>query len=127
MERNQETRQLESFYSLNYSTPDSTCVYLSGSEGPGEPVPTAPPTERTVTVGGVPTVGPVRLGWGVAGEEGVGWEGGLVATEAFATGGHSYVVGTSDEEGCRMASPDDVETFLTSLRALDPALDARLE
>ena len=126
MERNQETRQLEPFYSLFYRTPDSTCVYISGSEGLGEPFPTAQPNERTVAVAGVPTDGPVRLGWGVAGEEGVGWEGGLVATEAFATGGHSYVVGTSDDEGCRMASPDDVETLLSTLRALDPALDARL-
>ncbi|HEX8299259.1 MAG TPA: hypothetical protein VF594_08880 [Rubricoccaceae bacterium] len=123
-ERDNENDTFVHFYSATYRTPDSTCVSISGSEGPGEAFPTAPPNERTVTVAGVPTNGPVRLGWGVAGQEGPGWEGGLVATEAFGTGEHSYVVGTSDEEGCQVASPEDVETFLTSLRALDPALDA---
>ena len=132
-ERDDENDTFVHFYSATYRTPDSTCVSISGSEEglfdenfPAS-FPTTPPNERTVTVPGVPTAGPVRLGWGVSGEEGAGWEGGLVATEAFGIEGTSYVVGTSDEEGCQVASPEDVETILTSLRALDPALDARLE
>ena len=126
MERNQETRQLEPFYSLNYRTPDSTCVYITAYEGPPEPFATAPQNERTVTVAGAPTGGPVRLGWGDTGETAGIWAGGHVASEAFETDGHSYGVGTSNERGCTVASPDDVETLLSTLRALDPALDARL-
>jgi len=122
-ERDDENDTFVHFYSVTYRTPDSTCVSISGSEGAGEPWSDVPPNERDVTVSGVPTDGPVRLGWGVAGGEDAGWEGGLVATEAFGTDGHSYVVGSSNEDGCQVASPEDVETFLASLRALDPDMD----
>ena len=121
--REEEPPQLDPFYSLNYRTPDSTCVYLSAWEGPGERFAEPPPNERDVTVTGVPTDGPVRLGWSAAGEGSGRWAGGLVATEAFGPDGHHYLVGTGDAEGCGLASPEEVEAFLLSLRALDPAAD----
>ncbi|HEX9951629.1 MAG TPA: hypothetical protein VGB53_07660 [Rubricoccaceae bacterium] len=127
-ERDNENDTFVHFYSATYRTPDSTCVVISGREegtdGFPPSWPSTPPNERNVTVAGIPVDGPVRLGWGVAGEGATGWEGGLVATEEFVMDGHSYVVETSGDEGCQMASHEDVETFLTSLRALDPALDA---
>lgn len=126
-ERDNENDTFVPFYSATYRTPDSTCVYISGSEGPGEPFATAPPDERTVTVVGVPTDGPVRLGWDAAGEDSGNWAGGLVATEPFGGDGHSYVAGTSDEQGCEAASHEDVETLLAALRALDPADDVAVD
>ncbi len=125
-ERDEAARTFVRFYSVTYRTPDSTCVSISGMEGPREPWASAPPHERPVVVPGVPTAGPVRLGWGVSGEDAAGWEDGLAATEGFGAGPASYVVGTSSDDGCRMATPEDVETLLTTLRALDPDDDVAL-
>ena len=111
------------FYSLTYLTPDSTHVFVYGTEGPGVPWASAPLNTRTVSVPGVPTSGPVRLGWSGMGEQAEGWENGVVQTEGFGQDGHTYAVGTTYEEDQRVASVDDVETLLTSLRALDPDMD----
>jgi hypothetical protein len=111
------------FYSLTYLTPDSTNVFVYGTEGPGVPWASAPLNTRTVAVPGVPTSGPVRLGWSGVGEQAEGWENGIVQTEGFGPDGHTYAVGTTYEEDQRVASVGDVETLLTSLRALDPDMD----
>lgn len=128
-ERDNENDTFVHFYSATYRTPDSTCVSISGKEGPADPWASAPPSERAVAVPGAPTSRPVRLGVGTTGDAAGDWGNGLITTEGFGENGHTYVVGTSDEdtEGhvCRAASREDVETVLTSLRALDPALDAR--
>lgn len=112
------------FYSLTYLTPDSTHVYVYGKEGEGVPWASTPANTRDVAVPGGPTGGPVQLGWGGVGDQAEGWENGIVAAQAFGRDGHSYSVGTTYEEDQRVASPADVETLLTSLRALDPNLDA---
>ena len=127
-ERDDATGGFVPFYSVSYLTPAGACVSLSATSGPRQEWTAAPPNERTVTVAGVPTGGPVRLGWGAASDAGAGggatgWDN-QVATEGFGTQGVTYVAGSSTDEDCRLASPDDVEALLATLRPLDPAADA---
>ena len=109
-------------YELHYQTAAQTCLHLiAASEGLGDVFVMEPPHTRDVVVPGVPTDGPAHLGWGLAGETAEGWEGARVATEWFRTGDFSLSLQSPDEaDACGPASPEDAETFLASLRALDP-------
>ena len=112
-------------YALRIRTSEQTCLALDGaSEGIGDVFLDEPPNERGVRVPGVPTAGPARLGWGIAGERTEGWEDGRVATEWFGTDGLFLNVHSDDADGCAPASPEAAETLLESLRPLDPADDA---
>jgi hypothetical protein len=112
-------------YTLRLRTAEGTCLdVLAASEGLGDVFLGDPPHERDVRVPHVPTSGPARLGWGVAGETVEGWEDGRVATEWFGTDGLSLSVQSSDADGCRPGSPEAAETLLAALRPLDPADDA---
>ena len=113
-------------YDLRYQTAAQTCLHLiAASEGLGDVFVMEPPHTREVAVPGVPTDGPARLGWGLAGETAEGWEGSRVATEWFRTGDLSLSLQSPDDaDACGPASPEDAEALLASLRALDPADDA---
>ena len=112
-------------YTLRVRTSEQTCLALDGaSEGIGDVFVDEPPNERDVRVPGVPTAGPARLGWGIAGETTEGWEDGRVASEWFGTDGLFLNVRSDDADGCVPASPEAAETLLESLRPLDPADDA---
>ena len=122
-------------YALTYQTPQGTCLTVdAASEGLGDVFADDPPNERDVRLPGVPTEGPARLGWGIAGERTEGWEDGRVATEWFGTDGlalsaRSGAGAASNEAGdsdCPPASPEATETLISSLRPLDPAADAIL-
>ncbi|HEX8299258.1 MAG TPA: hypothetical protein VF594_08875 [Rubricoccaceae bacterium] len=111
------------FYSLTYLTPDTTHVFVYGTDGPEVPWASAPSNTRDVAVPGIPSAGLVKLGWGGAGEQSDEWKGGIVSSEGFGENGRTYAVGTTYEEDQRVASVADVETILASLRALDPEMD----
>jgi len=114
-------------YELRLRTPEGTCVEVrAASEGLGDVFLEDPPLERDVRVPGVPTDGPARLGWGIAGGTAEGWEDGRVATEWFGTDGLAVAVGSTDADGCRPGSPEAAEAVLASLRPLDPEDDAVL-
>ena len=112
-------------YTLRYLTDRRTCLaVVAASEGLGDVFAEEPPRERDIRVAGVPTAGPARLGWGVAGERTAGWEDGRVATEWFGTDVLAVRVEAGSTDGCPPASPEAAEAVLTSLRPLNPADDA---
>lgn len=112
-------------YVLRVRTAEETCLEVhAASEGIGDLFVEEPPHERDVRVPGVPTGGPARLGWGIAGETTEGWEDGRVATEWFEAGDFYLAVLSNDADGCRPGSPEAAETLLGSLRPLDPDDDA---
>lgn len=116
-------------YTLRYRTPAGACLSIvAASEGLGDIFLDTTPNGRDVAVRGVPTSAtyPVRLGWSAPGDGTEGWDGGRVQTEWFGTDGLALNVGSDGGGGCAMASPDDAEALLASLRPLDPADDALL-
>lgn len=117
-----ESGRILPYYAITYTSETGACVSVgAATEGLGDVFVEEPPHERAVAVPGVPTDGPARLGWATAATK--GWEAGHVGTEWFGAGMPQFSVATSADEGCRNASPDEVEAVLKTLRPLNPADD----